>query len=396
MLHLFLSFLTASSIKAVSADNSNQCSSQNITSASDLGNIASCQNITGNLIFTSQYVQGTLSGVQRIVGDLRIEQNANAIQFMAPDLEEITGTLSLVNLTIFSALSMPKLTSVGTINIEIAPALESLGFTNGVTDCDSVLITDTGLSSLDGIELETCKMFNINNNFGIRNISIPSLYVVDGPVNIDFNAKTVYVEFPNLVTMQNGSFRQIGAISMPSLNNVTGSLGFFESALSQVILPNLTSTSESFSVVNNSQLTNCSTPNLKTIGGALFIANNTEYDNIQFNSVKTVGGAVDITGDFNNLSMTSLSQVKGGLNVQSSSQNFTCPFDNLRSSGAILGDSFVCTGRVVPQTGTNGTNITANTSTDTEKKSGASSNVITMGSFVFSGASVLAIAFSML
>jgi hypothetical protein len=332
----------------------------NITSQSDLDNLSSCQNLTGNVIIQSSIPQASLNGVQRVDGDVRVLQDNVMTSFSAPDLETITGAFTLVNLTILSSLSLPQLTQVGSIDFEILPALQTRTF-GGITQADDILITDTQLSSLNGIQLSSVHSFNINNNFFLKNVSQPELTEATGAVSIAFNAPSVAVDFPILTSMENGTFRQVASVDLPALANVTGDLGFIQNSFTTVNLPNLTSVQSSLSFVNNSQLTNVSAPMLDSIGGAFLIANNSKFAVIDFDSVSSVGGAVDWTGTYYSVSMASLSDVKGGLNVQTTATNFTCPFSNLRTNGVVKGDTFVCSGNVShPTVGTNGTNVTAN------------------------------------
>jgi len=148
---------------------------------------------------------------------------------------------------------------------------------------------------------------------------------------------------------------------MPSLQNVTGNLGFYQNSFTVIVLPNLTSVESSFVFANNTQLNNVTAPQLKNVGGTLAIANNTAYYDISYNAVTTIGGSVDWTGDFYLASMSNIESIHGGLNVQTTATNFTCPFTALRSNGVVQGNTFVCTGNLsTPTAGTNGTNVTAN------------------------------------
>jgi hypothetical protein len=109
-------------------------------------------------------------------------------------------------------------------------------------------------------------------------------------------------------------------------------------------------------------LTKTSFPQLTEVGGTFLIANDTSLSVIGgFPNVQTVGGSIDWTGSFDNASLPSISDVRGGVNVQSSSPTFQCPFPQIRNNGVIKGKGFVCTGNVSnPSSGVNGTNQTAN------------------------------------
>ena len=294
----------------VAQSNSNSaCTSSsgfNISSQSDLDNLAQCTTLTGDLVIQSQLASGTLNTVKTITGNLEILQDITMTYFSAPALQSIGGTFQLINLTILSSLSMPSLTSVGAIDFEILPALQALNF-GGVTSAANVLITDTQLASLNGIQLSTVGTFDINNNFYLKSVSQPSLTAVTSALTIAFNAAGVQVNLPALTTIQNATFRDVGDVQLPSLDNVTGDLGFVQNGMSTINMQNLTSIGQSLSFVNNSALTNVTAPKLATIGGTFLIANNSDYSNIEFNQVTSVGGSIDWTGTF---SMASLSALK--------------------------------------------------------------------------------------
>lgn len=189
-----------------------------------------------------------------------------------------------------------------------------------------------------------------------------SLRKINGALNIAANSPQLAVSLPSVVTIQNASFRNIQSISFNSLSNVTSNLGFFDSSLSTISAPVLTSVGNWLSFVNCSLLTNLSFPDLTQIGGTFLIAHNSDLVTIDgFDKVQVVGGSIDWTGDFDNASLPSISDVLGGVNVQSSSTTFQCPFPAIQNNGVVKGRGFVCTGNVShPISGVNGTNLTAN------------------------------------
>jgi hypothetical protein len=187
--------------------------------------------------------------------------------------------------------------------------------------------------------------------------------------------------------VQNASFRNIQSISFNALANVTSNLGFFDSSMTSISAPNLTTIGSSLSFVNCSSLTNTSFPKLTTIGGTFLIANNTELTTIGgFNQVTTIGGSIDWTGSFDNASLPDISDIRGGVNVQTSSSTFQCPFPDLQTNGVVKGKGFVCTGKVAnPSSGVNGTNQTANSGSHSNGKSAANQIASSAISFTATG-----------
>ena len=93
-----------------------------------------------------------------------------------------------------------------------------------------------------------------------------------------------------------------------------------------------------------SHLTTLNFPNLTFIGSDFVLARNPVLQNIDgFGAVKTVNGNLDMTGDFDTLSLPNLTFVEGNFNVESSSKTFQCPAIDRT---VVHGANFVCVGNV--------------------------------------------------
>jgi hypothetical protein len=216
------------------------------------------------------------------------------------DLNSIGATLSLTGLTILSTLSFPSLISVHSIQWTDLPALEQLTFTQGVSTANNILISDTQLNSLSGIDLQTAENVNINNNGGLSLIKTHIVNITQS-LTISANAQNLQVEFPNLIFAYNMTIQNISSISIPSLTSVNTSLGFYGNYfndLNPVMAPNLTSVGGELAFVANADLTNISLPALTSVGGGVTIANNSALMTIDgFSSLETTG-AINISGNF--------------------------------------------------------------------------------------------------
>lgn len=219
-------------------------------------------------------------------------------QISGGDLETITDSFNLNQLTILSTLNFPRLTNVDTIDWEALPALQGLSFTTGVQTAASVSIQNTQLNSLDGINLQVVDDFYVANNPYLNDIEMQVGNITTRLV-LEANGRNVSAIFPNLIWAFNMTFRNVSEISIPSLASVNGSMGFYSNEIESLMAPNLTTVGGSLSFVSNSNLQNISMPALTTISGGFQIANNTAYDNVNgFNKLKTVGGALDFNGNF--------------------------------------------------------------------------------------------------
>jgi hypothetical protein len=136
-----------------------------IASQSDLDALATCTNVTGNIIINSVAMASVTipQTVTLINGDLRIDQISSLVSVTASGLKTITGTFELLNLTALQTLTAPSLTSVGGINFVILPLLQSMSL--GITQAGNVRISDTQLSALTGLSLSTVGDLGIGKKF---------------------------------------------------------------------------------------------------------------------------------------------------------------------------------------------------------------------------------------
>ncbi len=231
-------------------------------------------------------------------GNLLVDGASNLTSLSADSLASISEQFLISRVSLLSSLNFPRLSQVGSISWTTLPALQQLSFTTGVTKASEVLITDTYLTSLDGISLQAVDRFNINNNRYLRQVNV-QLSNVTQSLNIEANGQGLTAEFPNLEWAYNLTFRNCSDVMVPSLASVNGSMGFYGNYFESFGAPNLTLVGSSLSFSDNSKLNNISLPQLQTINGAFQIAKNPELSEIEgFQKVKTVGGALDFSGNF--------------------------------------------------------------------------------------------------
>lgn len=215
----------------------------------------------------------------------------------APDLTSIGNEFSLSSIILLTTLNFPELTSVGSINFQALPNLQALTFTKGVNKAGSVSITNTGLTSLAGIELTSVGDFDLTANTALSSINVNDIKNITGTLIISANKNSLSIEFPNLVSAQNLTFRNTSSISVPSLANLTGELGLFGNYISNFSAPNLTTCAD-LDFDGNADLTEINLPLLSSLTGGLAISNNDKLDTISFPKLSKVQGAIDLTGDY--------------------------------------------------------------------------------------------------
>ena len=204
------------------------------------------------------------------------------------------------NATALNTVSMPELTRVQAIDWQSLTRLESLSFsTGGLSDADSIRISDTFLASLNSISVTSVRNMDINNNRRLDSWE-SGLTTVSDTLIITANGFGLKVAFPDLVWIANMTVSNVSSITIPSLEVVNGSLRFDSNFFTDFSAPNMTQTEDGdLSFTDNGSLTNISFPALTQVGGGFLIANNTELQTIDgFPKLVTVGGAVKLRGNF--------------------------------------------------------------------------------------------------
>lgn len=280
-----------------------QCDGPSITieNSDDAESISNCRQYDGDVIIADT-ASGTiqLNGVQSISGDLTCINATQLTSISADQLNSIGGTFDLERLTILSGLQFGSLANVNGIKWISLPALQSLNFGGGIRRANNVEISDTALTSLDGIELEAVTTMNINNNRYLTEVDVNALTNVTRALTFAANSPDLTISLPNLGSAANLTFINISDVSMPSLESVGGSAGFYFATFQEFSAPNLTETARDLAFVSCANLNELSFPALETIGGGFLIANNSKLEVIdEFPKLKTIGGALDFAGVFN-------------------------------------------------------------------------------------------------
>jgi len=277
------------------------CSSSNgltIQNQGDASQLAGCTSFTGSIKVAPQ-TSGTINfpTVRSISGDLNIDGATNITAIGADSLQSIGGKFTLNNLQLLTSLSFPQLTDVGDIAFTGLPNLSLLGFSKNIQQVKTLNIQNTFLSSLNGINLQNVNSIYVANNRMLQSLKFQVTKIAQAIILLS-NGDQFDVAFPNLETAQNITIRTVKSVSIPSLKNVTGNLGFYENAFTSLSAVNLTSVGSTFAITGNLNLNNISFPILKTIGGGFQVQNNTVLTSVDFPVVESIGGAFDFYGAF--------------------------------------------------------------------------------------------------
>lgn len=290
-----------------------QCSTSGtttITASADATALASCTTYSGSVaIPTGLAVPKDSDGLQvlqvdnirKITGNLTVTNIGELASLTFGSLQSVFG-FELGALERLATLSFPQLDSCDALNFTALPSLQTLDFGGiGITKARSVLITNTGLSALNGIEnLKEVDLFNVNNNQALTNISL-KVTSIKNSLNVEANdgfVSGLSTSFPLLETAQNMTFRNCSQILLPSLKNVTDELGFYGNTFTNFSAPKLSSAG-GIIFVDNTELINITLPNLEKIDGAYQIANNTKLSIIDgFQKLSVIKGTLDFSGNF--------------------------------------------------------------------------------------------------
>ncbi|KAI9893332.1 MAG: hypothetical protein M1814_000462 [Vezdaea aestivalis] len=342
-----------------------------IQSSGDASALGGCQTISSLRIDKSASGDLSISGPRQIKGDFNADGADNVTSITMNDLQSIGGIWKLNGLTRLNALTFPRLGSVDTIDWAALPVLQSLSFSTGITMATNVVIQNTQLNSLDGINLKSVTGFRVLNNPYLTSISV-QLTEIKGALDISANGRNLSASFPNLETAFNMTFRNASGVSVPSLATVNQTMGFFGDLFADFSAPNLTETGRDLVFVGCPELTSINLPKLTKIGGGYQIANNSKLGSIDgFKNLQTVGGAIDFSGSFTNVSLPSLKDVRGGFNLQTRADYSGCSgFQSLSGPNNVIKGTFTCKGNEKNPGGATGTSTGTNA-----KKTGAASHI---------------------
>lgn len=291
-----------------------------IDSAAAATGLASCRTVRGSVVITRDAgAEVVISGPSQITGDLKVEDNDVIKSLSSNDLTIIGGSFLMDNVTQLSALNLPSLTRVKSLSWTTLNALDipAIG-PPGIVEAEDVLIQDTFLSSLAGIDVASLRTMKLVSNRRLSTFTT-QLGNVSDELIISANGLELEVSMPNLKWIANMTIANVTQFSVPSLHTVNGSARFDFNFFGTFNAPNLTSTkSGDISFVGNSNLNNISIPLLTSIGGGLLIANNTNLADLDgFPKLKQVGGAIKLRGSFKELAFPALNDVKGAFDTSS-------------------------------------------------------------------------------
>ncbi|KAF1921948.1 hypothetical protein BDU57DRAFT_511036 [Ampelomyces quisqualis] len=324
-----------------------ECSVSATTTVQNQGDVAAmttCATFSGSIaIATGTTEDIALGSIKQLAGNLVAPPNSNIRRISASDLVNITGEMNLDGLTRLNGVDFPQLKSVNSIKWNALPNLQNIGFTAQVETAKKIVIENTAVRSLKGINIAQAEFLKIANNQFVNEIKM-QLGNVSNSLDFSDNNKAVEIELTNLIWANNLTFRSTGSILVPSLTKLNGSLTLSKNGFESFAAPNLTEVGEAIAIVGNDKMKNISFPLLTKVNDNLQIANNSALGEVDgFPELKSIGGAFDISGNMTEVNTPKLDNVAGAFNLQSSG-NISCSFfQNLKNKKLIAG-KFFCSG----------------------------------------------------
>ncbi|KAI8981785.1 hypothetical protein BDF20DRAFT_799466, partial [Mycotypha africana] len=292
------------------------CSGQHdISSEAELNEIRYCDFFDGNITIHDMNLPAgatiDLSKLKKIHGDISIMHNIEISQIAFRNLDEVDGRLKIQGNRQLTHIHTPSLTTVKSMEISVQPFLDSLSFPCQLTRLENFTLADTATKKIEGMAAKKMKNIHINNNANLKHLDLSQLEQVEGVIAVDANSPEMKLDLTGLRNLYQGEFRNLG--SFDGLNNVekvTGDLSFESSSFSTLLLPSITQIYGTLTVANNSLLQNLTISELQIIGGAILLSNNTQLATVNAPKLKEVEGTVDITGNFNELHLPALVNVR--------------------------------------------------------------------------------------
>lgn len=317
-----------------------------ILSQADLDQIAGCQEIQGDLIFDN--FPDTLiriDALNRLEGSIHVLRSPSLLRFEAQSLEVVTETIQMDRLQSLAMITIPLLVSVKNLDLEVLPLLTFMDL-GSVANVGRLVLSDTALLTLSGLNSTNMTDFDVNNNRFMESIEI-GVQEISGVLHISGNGRNIRVDMSQLRAANNITVNNVQALKLDGLEDVLESVSILENTFTSLSFPRLARVGGLVRLADNNVLTNVEVDSLTDIGGGLLIVNNTILNNINFfPSLSVIGGGLDIEGDVQQTSWPELRLIKGAANMISTSNIFDCSqWLNGEVKNAMRGGELKCEAR---------------------------------------------------
>lgn len=322
-------FTLAASLSLSGVQAKDSCSfSTTITAASAASELNSCPTLDGQIDITGDEITSLdFSSIKEIKGDLKLFNSSSVTDVNLNQLESISGSLTVQAYTQLHSLDFTSLTKAEKLSLISLPSVAMLNLNKGISEAGSIKVSDTALSSLQGLtNYNTVGTLDVDNNKNISSIDLSSLESVKDSLILSFNSDECEVKLDELIWASNLTIQDVADFSASNLTAVNGTFSLAYNTFESVEFKNLKEVGGSLQVFANDDLTEISIDKLKTIGGEFRMYNNTNLEDMEdsFSSLQTVEGAVNIKGNIANFTLPKLKKVDGTFTFNTDSDEFDC------------------------------------------------------------------------
>lgn len=148
-----------------------------------------------------------------------------------------------------------------------------------------------------------------------------------------------------MASIKTAIFFNLAEIQMPALTQVKSDISFHENEFTTLALDKLENIGGTMTIANNNKLVETSFKTLALVNGALSIGNNSQLNAIDgFPVLTEIHGTVDLAGAFNEYKLPALTDVRGGMRLQTTSNKFGCSDveKKLKGENIVKGNTWSC------------------------------------------------------
>lgn len=319
--------------------------STTIKASASLDQLNSCETLKGKIKITGDEISSVqLNKVKKIDADVNFYNSSSITDINFNNLESISGSLNVQALTQLHSIDFSSLSEAEKLSLISLPSFAIINLNKGISSAGSIQVSDTALSSLQGLtNFDSIETLNINNNKNISSIELDQLDHVKTGLTLSFNGDDCEVKLDNLKWASNLTIQDVADVSVGNLTEVNGTCVIAYNSFENLEISKLKEVGGSLQIFANDELTEVSFNQLKDIGGEFRIYNNSELTDIGFPKLEEIKGAVNIKGKFDNFTLKGLKEVDGDFTVVSTSEDFSCDdFKKLHKKKKIEGHNFKC------------------------------------------------------
>lgn len=303
-----------------------------VTDAAGVAALNACPTLSGDITVEGDGLGGAveLGQVEELNGKLALTNSTSVTSVNLNQLEKVTsdGELSITKFTSVFNIDLSKLSEVeGNLTLVTMPSLSGMNLNKGLSTLNSLTISDTALSDLQGLLSNITEMtyLDLDNNKNMSSIDLP-LETVSNNIILSFNDDNANVTLDKLESAFSLVIQDVAKVSLKKLKSVNQTFQIAYSFFEELELPSLETVDGSVRVVANEQMLNVSFPALTEIGGELGFDNNTKLQDLgeTFPKLENIKGALNIKGDIGAFDLPALKQVAGTFSLESTNDELDC------------------------------------------------------------------------